>query len=218
MGSIRHNAVVVTGENYDRKKFENAHVKAMELFGLLTSPIVTSELNGYMSFFVAPDGSKEGWAESDIGDEKRKEFADYIDSLAYGDGSNTVKFVVVAYNELHGTEIERTNALDRNLVSESGMKRERDIHEWFELTYAQYLTIPRSVLQSMPETWQKKFVVLLEELDETQWLSLLPKDTCYKVELRQMKDSLNGRGWTWGGKVSDPLADYQRGRRNIFAE
>ncbi|CAI8981109.1 putative _PNPOx domain-containing protein [Brevibacillus sp. IT-7CA2] len=116
MGSIRHNAIVVTGADYDREKFGKAHMKAMELFGVLTSPIVTRNLNGYMSFFVAPDGSKEGWAGSDIGDEKRKEFADFIDSLAYGDGSNYVKFVDVAYNELHGTEIERINARTKHYL------------------------------------------------------------------------------------------------------
>ncbi|MBG9567550.1 hypothetical protein [Brevibacillus agri] len=110
MGFIRHNAIVVTGADYNSGAFEKAHLKAMELFGLLTSPIVHSDWNGYMSFFVAPDGSKEGWADSVEGDKKRKEFADFIDSLAYGDGSNSVKFVDVAYDELHETEIERTNA------------------------------------------------------------------------------------------------------------
>jgi hypothetical protein len=30
------------------------------------------------------------------------------------------------------------------------------IHNWFELTYAQYLTIPRSILQSMPVEWQRR--------------------------------------------------------------
>lgn len=42
----------------------------------------------------------------------------------------------------------------------------KDIHGYFELTYANYLAIPRSVLQTMPEDWQDKFVTLLEELDE----------------------------------------------------
>ena len=36
---------------------------------------------------------------------------------------------------------------------------------YFELTYAQYLTIPRTVLQSMPVDWQLRFVECLMELD-----------------------------------------------------
>ncbi len=39
------------------------------------------------------------------------------------------------------------------------------IHQWFGLSYANYLTLPRSILQSMPEEWQKRFVECLYELD-----------------------------------------------------
>lgn len=38
------------------------------------------------------------------------------------------------------------------------------IHGWFGLTYANYLVIPRSVLQSMPDEWQQRFVGCLEEM------------------------------------------------------
>jgi len=59
------------------------------------------------------------------------------------------------------------------------------IHNWFELSYAQYLTIPRSVLQEMPNEWQKRFVQCLEELDST--LDWRPKDGCYWVKLKDGK-------------------------------
>jgi hypothetical protein len=56
------------------------------------------------------------------------------------------------------------------------------IHSWFELTYAQYLTIPRSILQSMPQEWQARFVKCLEELDETfDWR---PTEGRYWVRLK----------------------------------
>lgn len=38
------------------------------------------------------------------------------------------------------------------------------VHTWFELTYANYLVLPRSVLQSMPAWWQRRFVEMLEQL------------------------------------------------------
>ena len=73
------------------------------------------------------------------------------------------------------------------------------IHDWFELTYAQYLAIPRTVLQSMPDEWQEKFVVLLEELEDTfEWR----RDGCF-VKFRDEK----------GRWAVDELGDYQRGRR-----
>ena len=77
------------------------------------------------------------------------------------------------------------------------------IHEWFELTYAQYLTIPRSVLQSMPDEWQERFARLLFELDET--IDWRPHNGRYWVRL---KDGA-------GKFVHDPLMDYNRGRRRV---
>lgn len=72
------------------------------------------------------------------------------------------------------------------------------VHTWFELSYAQYLTIPRSVLQEMPEEWQQRFVDCLEELDDT--LDWRPKEGRYWVKL---KDG-NGR------YARDPFMDYRR--------
>lgn len=90
----------------------------------------------------------------------------------------------------------------------------KDIHTYFGLSYAQYLAIPRSVLQSMPLEWQYQFVELLKQLDMTDWHDMLPDNTCYKIELRNMKDT--STGWKWGTKATDPLANYDRGRRNVF--
>jgi hypothetical protein len=43
----------------------------------------------------------------------------------------------------------------------------RDVSQFFELSYAQFLTIPRIFLEHMPPEWQTAFVRLLDELDET---------------------------------------------------
>ena len=83
------------------------------------------------------------------------------------------------------------------------MTEERNIHVWFELSYSNYLVLARSLLQSMPDNWQIKFVKLLEELDES--FDLPPEYTGnYWVRMRD------------GNKfVADPFRDYQRGRRVI---
>lgn len=81
----------------------------------------------------------------------------------------------------------------------------RLIQDWFELTYAQYLTIPRSVLQSMPEEWQARFVTCLDELDtQMDWR---PREGRYWVELRDARERI----------CHDLLRDYERGRRRITA-
>ena len=74
------------------------------------------------------------------------------------------------------------------------LKSSEPIHDWFELSYAQYLTIPRSVLQSMPTELQERFTTCLDELDET--IDWRPKEGCYWVQLRddkgRYKRSING--------------------------
>lgn len=39
------------------------------------------------------------------------------------------------------------------------------IHAWFELTYANYHVLHRTLMQSMPVEWQERAVALFEELD-----------------------------------------------------
>lgn len=80
MGYIRHHTIVVTGYVENLSK---AHQLAKEIFGSLVSEIIQSNVNGYESFFVAPDGSKEGWEESDNGDKNRQKFIDEVADVDY---------------------------------------------------------------------------------------------------------------------------------------
>jgi hypothetical protein len=91
------------------------------------------------------------------------------------------------------------------------------IHEWFELSYAQYLTIPRSALQSMHESWQARFVQCLNELDEL--IDWRPNRGRYRVVLSEIVEEFDeeeGRDISqWGDEIEDPLQDYERGRRRL---
>jgi len=75
MSIIRHNSIIVTG--YD-KNVNKTRTKAKEM-GLLVSNIVKSHTNGYLSYFIAPDGSKEGWSTSNEFNDLREEFIKYLD-------------------------------------------------------------------------------------------------------------------------------------------
>ena len=100
MGYIRHHAIIVT--TWDIEKLEVARKKAKELFGKMVSKIVKSELNGYCSFFIPPDGSKEGWADSERGDENRKKLIEFIETLGHDDGSSSYDYVEVFYGDDEG--------------------------------------------------------------------------------------------------------------------
>lgn len=88
MGYIKHNAIVVTGQrkrdlpNWDREdcEIDDAHRAAKEC-GCAVTDIVGPLMNGSLSFLVVPDGSKEGWVDSDAGDEARDRFVRWLDKV-----------------------------------------------------------------------------------------------------------------------------------------
>lgn len=84
------------------------------------------------------------------------------------------------------------------------IENEEPIHSYFGLSYASYLVIPRSVLQTMPTNWQKKFCELLNQIPEVISEHWEPEGF-YHVQLRDAK----------GRYISDPYCDYERGRRRL---
>ncbi len=100
MGYMVHHTIVVTAYKGD---IEKAHEKAVEIFGNQVSNLVASKINGYQSFFVAPDGSKLGWSDSDEGDENRNTFIEWLKSqddfyidwveVQYGDDEGYTKII-----------------------------------------------------------------------------------------------------------------------------
>lgn len=76
------------------------------------------------------------------------------------------------------------------------------IHLWFGLTYANYMALPRSVLQSMPREWQQAFCDLLEDLDDAFGYLDWPK---YRVS------AVNNQGRF----IRDPIPHYDRGRTRV---
>lgn len=94
MGYMRHNAIVVTSWN---KELTHSAATAAEGFGMTVSPVIPSPVNGEYSFLVAPDGSKEGWDESDRGDSAREDFRKWLSEHRYEDGSTSLSWVEIAY-------------------------------------------------------------------------------------------------------------------------
>jgi hypothetical protein len=68
MGDIYHHAIIVIGTEWRSHQLVAAREYAIEAGNSVTE-IVPSRTNGFSSFMVAPDGSKEGWANSNEGDE-----------------------------------------------------------------------------------------------------------------------------------------------------
>jgi len=74
MGYFNHHSIVVIGSSANVA----LACEQAKSTGARVSEIVESAINGYQAFFVAPDGSKEGWEESCNGDERRAKIIDHL--------------------------------------------------------------------------------------------------------------------------------------------
>jgi len=100
MGYIKHHAIVIA--SFDEELILKAHTKANELCEGLVSELISYRINGGKSFFIAPDGSKEGWDESNQMNESRESFIDWVNEQAYEDESNALSFAELFFGEDNG--------------------------------------------------------------------------------------------------------------------
>jgi len=75
MGFFNHQAIIVICSNGELAK--EVHKKAVEMYPYTTELLVT-KVNAYYSFMLGPDGSKEGWKDSNEGEKLREEFVEYL--------------------------------------------------------------------------------------------------------------------------------------------
>jgi hypothetical protein len=99
MGYIVNHAIIVEGWGDNILK---AHKKAEEIFPWV-SPVSPVAVNGSRSFFIPPDGSKEGWEDSKLGDKRRKHYTDWLkEELVYEDQSLMVDWVEIKFGGCFG--------------------------------------------------------------------------------------------------------------------
>lgn len=113
MPNARHHAIIVTATH--SRVFDQAHAKAVEL-GMEVSSIVKSPVNYVRTFMIAPDGSSDGWDDSNLGDQRRKMFIAWMDYQRYNDGSGPLSWVEVQYGDEDG---------DTHVVSHSDEAKHR---------------------------------------------------------------------------------------------
>jgi hypothetical protein len=105
MGYIQHDAIVVTSNNAEA--IQEAACKAKDLGLQVLGPSVPL-MNGYQSLLLCPDGSKEGWKESNKFNELREAFIVYLRAhtnlldwvaLEYSDDGNCAKITEHAWDK-----------------------------------------------------------------------------------------------------------------------
>jgi hypothetical protein len=95
MGTINHHAVIAT--TWDEELFQLTKLACHNLTGTFTFGPPT--INGYQTVILVPDGSKEGWADSDAGDTARAKFIEHLQTSDYDDGSSPWEWIEVSFGE-----------------------------------------------------------------------------------------------------------------------
>lgn len=97
MGVVHHNVIIVTCmDGLDAIKLHSAAMDIFEGIAVQVTNVQVSPFNGYHTFMVGPDGSKERWPDSDEGDERRSKFREYLDDEYSG---GVVEAVEVCYGD-----------------------------------------------------------------------------------------------------------------------
>ena len=95
MGTIVHHAIIVTSWKKEALD-ELVKVAKSELSASVLGPS-EEVINGYRTVVICPDGSKEGWGDSNIGDKRREQIKDWLNAQRHDDGSSWVEWVEVQY-------------------------------------------------------------------------------------------------------------------------
>jgi hypothetical protein len=105
MGIEQHHAVLAS--TWDPKSAARLQTYVREKKLLVTTR--EAPINGIVTFVLHPDGSKDGWDESDKGDRVRAELIEFLRTDGrYEDGGSPWMWVEVTRGE-RGSEIENTN-------------------------------------------------------------------------------------------------------------
>lgn len=128
MGHHRHHTLVVT--SWDMDDLGEAHAKAGEIYArhlgeargdgigphpVPVGPLIHGGSNGYMTFTVVLDGSKEGWATSNRSNEARAEFVEWLRKMTQSPvGKERRLFIDWVEVEFGGDDPQFTKLLAHN--------------------------------------------------------------------------------------------------------
>lgn len=107
MGTTNHNAIIATtykDEEIERiKEWRKQHIEYRPYF--IFGPRAT---NNYQTVVLVPDGSNEGWQESDAFDALRRDFVFQLEKGNFEDWSSPWSWIEVGFGE-YGQKVLRGN-------------------------------------------------------------------------------------------------------------
>ena len=116
MGVENNNVVIATTWNKKEVERIKSWIDDLNDFGKGLFLFGDKKINGIITVVMVPDGSKEGWIESDEGDKLRAIFITELEKGNYEDGSSPWDYIEVGYGEF-GQKVLKGNC--KNLYDDS---------------------------------------------------------------------------------------------------
>ncbi|WP_399559506.1 hypothetical protein OIA45_48770 (plasmid) [Streptomyces chartreusis] len=116
--------------------------------------------------------------------------------------------------------VEHLDALDRMGAAyrlETGEWETEAIHLHFSLSYSTHMVLPRTLLQSMPDEWQARFVALVDEFHEA--FRHVPQPEGYKVQAAKeyiVEEMTSDQLYAAGIEVENDDTDYGPGPETTY--
>jgi hypothetical protein len=115
--------------------------------------------------------------------------------------------IQAADHELKMAHITHEAARDELMQRGNSVLSLPDVSSFFSLSYANYLTVPRVLMEAMPIDWQRRFCALVGEMQEVfDYWAHDELNATYDVRLR----GADGR------YQRDPLSEYRRPNRDYI--
>lgn len=198
MSMVAYDVIIVT--SYDRNRIALAHSHAPEP----KSEPIESTINGDWTFIVGPDGSKEGWPESDQGDRDRETFKTWLRDQSFEDDSSPYNWVEVRY----GSELKGHGLNPAEITDSRWMKHPESEHAPIEADEGETVGIHCPVLGRMVESCGYDRKPNPKCIGSVCWRhdnKILPEDKARAI-LREYPDADLSEFTIEGDKTADELA------------
>lgn len=102
MGYFCHHAIIISSSYPEDLLIARYRILDIPHLALPVSEILPVAMQGYVSFFVGPDGSKEGRETSSIGNMQRDRIVEILRSFEFADEWSPLEWAEIQYGDEAG--------------------------------------------------------------------------------------------------------------------
>lgn len=114
MSTVDYEVIIATTEIREAAEELKTRIGTLSNHTKILVAFTEGWVNGAVTLFIGPDGSKSGWPEDKEGDRLREWVIQQLESFTYEDGSSPFKWVEVRYGETGQTVLRGNCSSNEN--------------------------------------------------------------------------------------------------------